>query len=90
MQIIHLKTCWPTVAERSKASVLRSWKRKVVGSNPGDAKFDRYFSFGDWVDLIGSIAKRIYIELSVHTPCYWVLDLLCVISTSVWSMQHAG
>ena len=26
----------PTVAERSKASVLRSWMRKVVGSNPGE------------------------------------------------------
>ena len=38
------------MAERSKASVLRSWKRKVVGSNPGDAKFDHRFSFGDWVD----------------------------------------
>ena len=38
------------VAERSKASVLRSWKRKVVGSNPGDAEFDHRFSFGDWVD----------------------------------------
>ena len=47
-----------TVAERSKASVLRSWKRKVVGSNPGDAKFDHRFSFGDWVNLIGLIAKR--------------------------------
>ena len=46
------------MAEQSKASVLRSWKRKVVGSNPGDAKFDHRFSFGDWVDLIGSIAKR--------------------------------
>ena len=46
------------VAERSKVPVLRSWKRKVVGLNPGDAEFDHRFSFGDWVDLIGSIAKR--------------------------------
>ena len=29
-----------------------------MGSNPGDAEFDHRFSFGDWVDLIGSIAKR--------------------------------
>ena len=46
------------MAKRSKASVLRSWKRKVVGLNPGDVKFDHRFSFGDWDDLIGSIAKR--------------------------------
>ena len=31
-----MKLSRPTVAEQSKASVLRSWKRKVVGSNPGD------------------------------------------------------
>ena len=38
------------MAEQSKASVLRSCKRKVVGSNPSDASFDHCFSYGDWVD----------------------------------------
>ena len=58
--LINLEKSRPTVAEWSKASVLRSWKRKVVGSNPSEAEFDYRFSFGDWVDLIGSIAKRNY------------------------------
>ena len=43
---------WPSGL---RVSFLKSWKRKVVGSNPGDVKFDHHFSFGDWVDLIGSI-----------------------------------
>ena len=46
------------MAEGSKALVLRSWKKKVVGSYPSNAEIDHRFSFGDWVDLIGSIAKR--------------------------------
>ena len=36
---MHFIKCFcsrPMVAERSKASVLRSWMRKVVGSNPGE------------------------------------------------------
>ena len=37
------------VAERSKASVLRSWMRKVVGSNLGDAN----------IRLLSSFAKSI-------------------------------
>ena len=47
------KVCRPTVVERSKSSILRSWMRKVVGSNPGDDLYRILFSFADT-----SIEKR--------------------------------
>ena len=46
----------PTVAERSQASVLRSWKRKVVGSNPGGAEIEHRF-------LLIGFARRLIREL---------------------------
>ena len=45
------------MAELSKASVLRSWKRKVVGSNPGGAEIEHHF-------LLIGFARRLIHELN--------------------------
>ena len=48
-KVIPMHECRPTVAERSKALVLRSWMRKVVGSNP-DVGLYRTASFSFAID----------------------------------------
>ena len=53
----------PTVAERSKASVLRSWMRKVVGSNLGRRCFiyiDRFLLLWKSIAELGSFGNSNY------------------------------